>query len=388
MSIQTTVQRMFSFVFVIFGGLSGYSIAQYTARFYESLSQTGRITNTLSFILLGILLGVTLAPPFTRAALRSVDSFAKSLQRLSVQEILMGSAGLLFGLIIAFFASLVLKQIDFTSIPAIGSYVGPFLVVVFTIFLALLGGFFGSRLVFIHSFAELLDSGSGKRNWGEQRYVVDTSVILDGRLTQIAETGFITGSLVVSRFVLDELQAKSDSPKAIERDKGRRGLDLLDELRKHMTVKVEQRPYAEIKTVDSKLVRLAQDLECPLLTNDFNLQKVAILQNVRVLNINALAKALKPVFLPGDDMDLHIAKPGKESRQGVGFLEDGTMVVVENGRSQVGKSIRCQVTSVVQTSSGRLIFCRFDAPVKKSPVVPEKESENESPSASETEVKA
>jgi uncharacterized protein YacL len=253
---------------------------------------------------------------------------------------------------------LVLRQIDFTSIPAIGAYVGPFLIVVSTIFLALLGVYFGSRLVFIHSFAELLQSGIGQRNWGDQIFVVDTSVIIDGRLTEIVDTGFISGTLVVSRYVLDEIQAKADSARDSERVRGRRGLDLLDDLRRKCTVKVEQRHYPDLKNVDAKLVRLAQDLRSPLLTNDFNLQKVAKLQNVRVLNINALAKALKPVFVPGDELCIAIVRPGKESGQGVGFLEDGTMVVVDGGRKHIGTEIVCEVTSLVQTASGRMLFAK------------------------------
>ncbi len=368
--MQKTVRMMFSFVFILFGGLSGYSVALYTQSFYVTLSTSGRITNFVAFILLGVLLGLTLAPVFTRLALKAVDAFAVSLQRLSVQEVLMGAAGLLFGLIIAFFVNLVIRQIDFSSIPAVGPYVGPFLIVVSTIFLAMLGAFFGSRLVFIHSFGELLQSGMGHRNWGDQIFVVDTSVIIDGRLAEIVDTGFISGTLVVSRFVLDEIQAKADSAKDSERVRGRRALDLLDDLRKKCTVKVEQRPYPDLRAVDTKLVRLAQDLRSPLLTNDFNLQKVARLQNVRVLNINALAKSLKPVFVPGDELILVIARPGKESNQGVAFLEDGTMVVVEGGRKHVGTEIVCEVTSLVQTASGRMIFSKLVERSAMEPVSP------------------
>ena len=375
--MQKTVGMMFSFVFIIFGGLCGYSIARYTEGFYHTLSQTGRITNFLSFILLGILLGLTLAPAFTRLALRAVDSFALSLQRLSVQEVLMGSAGLLFGLIIAFFVNLALRQIDFSSIPAVGTYVGPFLVVLSTIFLALMGAFFGTRLVFIHSFAELLESGAGQRNWGDQRFVVDTSVIIDGRLSEIVDTGFVSGTLVVSRFVLDEVQAKADAPRESDRLRGKRALDLLDGLRQKMTVKVEQRPYPDLKTVDAKLVKLAQDLKCPLLTNDVNLQKVAVLQNVKVLNINALAKAVKPIYLPGEPIEIQIARPGKESGQGVGFLDDGTMVVVDGAKKKIGKTVICEVTSLVQTASGRMVFARIDLDGRLDSPPPEPETVEE-----------
>ncbi len=353
------VRIMFSFVFTVFGGLCGYSIALYTQSFYNVLSNNGRYSTFAAFILLGILLGLTIAPPFTRGVLKAVDSFALSLQRLSVQEILMGSAGLLFGLIVAFFANLALRQIDFSSIPAVGPYVGPFFIVLTTIFLALFGAFFGSRLVFIHSFAELLESGIGQRDWGSQRVVVDTSAILDGRLGQILETGFLPGTLVVSRFVLDEIQYKADSSNTTERSKGRRGLDLLDQLQQTYQVKIETRNYSDLKAVDAKLVQLALDLKAPLLTNDFNLQKVASLQSVKVLNINALARALKPVFIPGEELPLQISKPGKESGQGVGFLEDGTMVVVENGKRKVGQLVTVEITSLVQTSSGRMLFAKY-----------------------------
>lgn len=287
----------------------------------------------------------------------------------------MGSAGLLFGLIIAFFVNLALRQIDFSSIPAVGTYVGPFLIVLSTIFLALMGAFFGSRLVFIHSFAELLESGAGQRNWGDQRFVVDTSVIIDGRLSEIVDTGFISGTLVVSRFVLDEVQAKADSPRESDRLRGKRALDLLDSLRAKMTIKVEQRPYPDLKTVDAKLVKLAQDLKSPLLTNDVNLQKVAALQNVKVLNINALAKAVKPIYLPGESLDIQITRPGKESGQGVGFLDDGTMVVVDNARKKVGREVECIVTSLVQTASGRMIFARYAGTPSTDANEEEKESE-------------
>lgn len=387
MSMQKLVGFMFSFVFLIFGGLCGYSIALYTQGFYNSLSQTGRLTNFLAFILVGILLGLTLAPVSTRLALRAVDSFAVSLQRLSVQEVLMGSAGLLFGLIIAFFLNLALRQIDFSSIPAIGGYVSPFLIVLSTIFLALTGAFFGSRLVFIHSFAELLESGTGQRNWGDQRYVVDTSIVIDGRLAEIVDTGFISGTLVLSRFVLDEVQAKADSPRESDRLRGKRALDLLDTLRSKVTVKVEQRPYPDLKTVDAKLVRLAQELKCPLLTNDVNLQKVASLQNVKVLNVNALARAVKPIFLPGEALEILIQRPGKESGQGVGFLDDGTMVVVDAARKKVGSTVNCLVTSIVQTASGRMVFARFDpdlntkledSPERQDQAEPDEEKEQKS----------
>lgn len=356
---------MFYFVFTVFGGLCGYSIARHTQSFYTSLSDAGRISNFAAFIFLGVLVGVTLAPTAAHLVLKAVDSVAIGLQKLSLQEVLMGSAGLLFGLIVAFFTNVALQQIDFSSIPAIGHFVGPFLIVLSTIFLACLGAFFGSRLVFIHSFRDVLESGGG-RTWGGALYVLDTSVIIDGRVADIIEAGFLQGTLVVPRFVLNELQYKADSHRDQERNRGRRGLDVLDKLRNRVGIKIEDKDYTQHQSVDSKLVQLALDLRCPLMTNDYNLQKVAVLQNVRVLNVNALAAALKTIYLPGEELMVEILREGKEAGQGVGFLDDGTMIVVERGKNHIGETAVAEVTSVVQTSAGKMIFTRFREVVQPS----------------------
>jgi len=350
---------MFYIVFTVFGGLCGYSIAVYTAKFYQSLNQAGVITNFAAFILLGVLLGLTLAPVAAALVVRGFDAITLSLQGLSLPEVLMGSAGLLFGLIVAFFTNIALQQVNFSMIPAIGVYVGPFLIVLSTIFLALLGAFFGSRLVFIHSFREFLDGGTGGgRGWGKKLFILDTSVAVDGRLGHLVDTGWLDGLLVVPQFVLHELQMIADSEDQLKRNRGRRGLDVLDRLRARPGIQVENKDYEE-RTVDAKLVRLALDLKAPLVTTDYNLNKVASLQGVKVLNINELATALKPVVLPGEEMLVRIIREGKESGQGVGYLDDGTMIVVERGRSHIGDTVLAEVTSVVQTSAGKMIFSRF-----------------------------
>ncbi|MGE0495703.1 MAG: PIN/TRAM domain-containing protein [Vulcanimicrobiota bacterium] len=352
------VRGMFYFVFTVFGGLCGYSIARHSQSFYTSLSEAGRITNFAAFILLGILMGITLAPVFSNLVMRTVDSVAVALQKLSLQEVLMGSAGLLFGLIVAFFTNVALQQIDFSSIPAIGTYVGPFLIVLSTIFLGCLGAFFGSRLMFIHSFRDILDSG-GARSWGGKIFLLDTSVIIDGRVADVVAAGFLEGTMVVPRFVLGELQMKADSHRELDRQRGRRGLDVLDKLRDIAGIQIEDKDYPELRGVDPKLVQMALDFRADLVTNDYNLQKVAALQNVRVLNMNALAASLKTVYLPGEEIMVHLLREGKESNQGVGFLDDGTMIVVEKGRAYIGDMVVAEVTSVVQTSAGKMIFARF-----------------------------
>lgn len=188
--------------------------------------------------------------------------------------------------------------------------------------------------------------------------LLDTSAIIDGRIADISQTGFVSGALVVPRFVLDELQRIADSADTMRRNRGRRGLEMLNRLQKDATVPIEitDANVEGVTEVDSKLVQLARKLHCPIITNDFNLNRVAELQGVKVLNINELANAVKPVLLPGEDLFIKIMQDGKELGQGVGYLDDGTMIVVEGGRQYMGSTIEVNVTRVLQTVAGRMIF--------------------------------
>jgi uncharacterized protein YacL len=191
--------------------------------------------------------------------------------------------------------------------------------------------------------------------------VLDTSCIIDGRIIELMDTGFIEGQILVPDFVLQELQQVADSANDQKRSRGRRGLDLLKKLRESYPdrVLISRADYDDIPTVDAKLVRLAMDINGSLLTNDYNLNKVASVQRVPVLNINDLAQAIRPTYLPGDSLDLKILKEGKEPAQGIGYLNDGTMVVVEDGRDHMGDSMEVVVTSALQTSAGRMIFAKL-----------------------------
>jgi uncharacterized protein YacL len=191
--------------------------------------------------------------------------------------------------------------------------------------------------------------------------ILDTSAIIDGRIADICETGFLEGPLIVPQFVLKELQHIAGSPDSIKRNRGRRGLDILQRIQKNvdMTVHIVDHDFPKIREVDTKLVALGKALKGKVLTNDFNLNKVAELQGVPVLNVNQLAHAVKPVVLPGEVMNVHIMKEGKEFGQGVAYLEDGTMVVVDNAKRYVSKNIDVIVTSVLQTTAGRMIFTRL-----------------------------
>ena len=211
--------------------------------------------------------------------------------------------------------------------------------------LAALGGIFGSEK-------------QGKRS----SKILDTSVIIDGRIADIAETGFLDGIVVIPQFVLRELQLVADSADSLKRNRGRRGLDILQRIQKMATMNVQivEDDFPAVREVDLKLIELAKVYEAKIITNDFNLNKVAQLQGVEVLNINELANSLKPIVLPGEGMKVFILKEGKEYNQGVAYLDDGTMVVVDNARKMIGKNVDIAVTSVLQTTAGKMIFGKFD----------------------------
>lgn len=204
---------------------------------------------------------------------------------------------------------------------------------------------------------------------GEEIILLDTSVIIDGRIADIAETHFLSGRLVLPRFVLKELQLIADSSDPLKRARGRRGLDILNRMKKntHLDVKIQEMDFPEFNTVDAKLVKMGQVVGAKVFTNDYNLNKVAELQGVKVLNINELANAVKPVVMPGETMQVKILKEGKEHDQGVAYLNDGTMVVVDNGRRRIGQTLNVAITSVLQTQAGRMIFAKLadsDEPVR------------------------
>ena len=200
--------------------------------------------------------------------------------------------------------------------------------------------------------------GMGRMVPRNGQVIVDTSAIIDGRIADISQTGFLPGSLIIPRFVLDELQHVADSYDAVRRNRGRRGLDMLSKLQKESSISVEisEMDFKDVQDVDAKLVKLAKIFGCAIVTNDFNLNRVAELQGVQVLNVNELANAVKPVVLPGEEMEFRIIQEGKEVGQGVGFLDDGTMVVVEGGRRYINSRIDVVVTRVLQTAAGRMIF--------------------------------
>ena len=211
---------------------------------------------------------------------------------------------------------------------------------------------------------------SQSKNTGETK-ILDTSVIIDGRIADVAEAGFINGTMIIPKFIIKELQHIADSSEPIKRVRGRRGLDVLKRMQQeipNVTIKITNHDFPNIKEADLKLVELANKLKGVIITNDFNLNKVAGLQNVKVMNLNQLSNALKPVVLPGETMTIHVVKEGKENNQGVGYLEDGTMVVVDEAKRHLGDEIQVSVTSVLQTPTGRMIFSKVKESGRKHAV--------------------
>ncbi|MBS4193388.1 PIN/TRAM domain-containing protein [Bacillus sp. FJAT-49705] len=282
----------------------------------------------------------------------------ESLVKAPITDIIFGSVGLVFGLLIAFLIGYALNAIEV-----------PVLNTVAPIVLTLLFGYLGFQVGFKKR-DELLTlfANKKKKNTEEEPEatpknvlkLLDTSVIIDGRIADICQTGFLEGTIVIPQFVLEELQHIADSSDVLKRNRGRRGLDILNRIQKELSIKVEiyEGDFEEIQEVDSKLVKLAKISNGVVVTNDFNLNKVCEFQGVSVLNINDLANAVKPVVLPGEEMKVQVIKDGKEQNQGIAYLDDGTMIVVEDGRDYIGKYIDVLVTSVLQTSAGRMIFAK------------------------------
>jgi uncharacterized protein YacL len=273
--------------------------------------------------------------------------------RISPRVALGGLLGFLLGLLIA---NLLMLSFSFLrlDIPLLSIAVPLFLNIVFG-YLGLVLGLKKTKELELIGFEKLFRADAE-----ESVKILDTSVIIDGRIADICETDFLEGALLVPQFVLNELQQIADSPIALKRNRGRRGLEILQKMQKNVDInlKIIEQDFPKIKEVDAKLVALGKSLGGRVVTNDFNLNKVAELQGVTVLNINQLANALKPVVLPGEVMNVYILKEGKEYGQGVAYLDDGTMVVVDNARKHIGHNLEVSVTSVLQTTAGRMIFTK------------------------------
>lgn len=355
------LKRMIQIFFAILGGAFGYQFMPPLVEMLDSWLNIGISVNMQNYI--GAIVGgaIFLALSFwlTDHMLRLYRFTVDRLTKLHVADLLFGTLGLIIGLIVAFLLFLPLQQIP---------WVNTFL----PIFISLLLGYLGFQVfakkredfIAFFSLARLSKdkAGDGQAKDAQQKdyKLLDTSVIIDGRIADICLTGFVEGTLVIPQFVLEELQHIADSSDILKRNRGRRGLDILNRIQKEKSVNVliVEKDFEELQEVDSKLVKLAKFMNGKVVTNDFNLNKVCELQGVSVLNINDLANAIKPVVLPGEELRVQVIKDGKEHGQGVAYLDDGTMIVVEGGKDFIGDHIDVMVTSVLQTSAGRMVFAK------------------------------
>jgi uncharacterized protein YacL len=272
-----------------------------------------------------------------------------------------GVVGMIVGLLIALMLA---YGLNFVSLE--NQQVLPWIYALLTCIMAYLGLLIGSKKIEEFSFL-----GLGQSRDSSDHRVLDTSVIIDGRIADISDTGFLHGNLIVPRFVLDELQHIADSADSMKRSRGRRGLDVLNRMQRSAGVNIEimDQDFPKLKGVDAKLVALAKKMNAKIVTNDFNLNKVAELQGIKILNVNELANALKPVVLPGETMTVKIIKEGKEPGQGVAYLDDGTMIIVDHAQKHQGANVEVLVTSVLQTTAGRMIFSELKGIVPEKKVV-------------------
>ncbi len=356
--MPTTLLRvLFMVVFAITGFLLGREAFVHLISIHVA-SQVWQIALTIVTPVIGAVAGLFLAPvvqSFFEIELRAVEA---TMDRLGPGETLGGAVGLIAGLVVAFLIKSVLLDSIATAGRA-GGYLANVAYIVLSVFAAFLGTRVGAK-------QNLGASRAGSSQLGvprnaAQAKLIDTSVIVDGRVLEIVESGFLEGPLVLPRFVLRELHLIADSVDSMKRTRGRRGLEVLAKLQELTTLEIAETDYPEIAGVDAKLVRMARDRGAKLVTNDYNLNRVAHVEGVTVLNINELAGAVKPAVLPGEEMHVTIVRDGKEPHQGVGYLDDGTMIVVENGRRLMGEDTDVQVTSVLQTVAGRMIFAKIKA---------------------------
>ena len=374
------IYRILRYVIAILVGTAAYVgmdslapiIDPYLVSQFESFGDMSLTIARISVLILGTLIGVIIGYLISSFILKQGLVIAKRLERILThipnQELIAGTIGLLFGLIIAN-----LIGVAFNQVPIIGPYI--------PIILSAIFGYSGLKIMarkgpeMYYNYVQQWGGEGTKKTSRFKMFsthksdkttstpkLLDTSVIIDGRIKELCNTGFIEGPLMVPLFVLNELQIISDSADSTKRNRGRRGLDILKEMQdaNKVAIEVVEDDYDDLTEVDSKLMRLALDKQWKLMTNDFNLNKVARVQGIEVLNLNELANVLKPALIAGEWIRVQIMKEGKEIHQGVAYLDDGTMIVVEDGKPYVGQTVEVMVTSILQTSAGRMIFARVD----------------------------
>ena len=366
--VNVVIKKIFRWIFTVIGAGVGCTLTNLLIQNPEINlfgNQLTGINYIASIVIGGIITGIIvflISPIFINLTVKTTYKIEKMLQSTPTSEIGVGIIGLLIGLVIAYLIS----RGIITLIPI------TWLAITLSTMLFALMGYLGISIAtkkrddlfnFAMQIKKVSQKDKEKTVKPENRVVpkiLDTSVIIDGRIADICKTGFVEGPLIIPSFVLEELRHIADSSDSLKRNRGRRGLDILNKIQNELKISVEiiERDFPELSEVDTKLLKLAQVIKGCVITNDYNLNKVAEFQRVPVLNINELANAVKPVVLPGEEMVVQIIKDGKESGQGVAYLDDGTMIVVDGGRKFIGDTIEVVVTSVLQTAAGRMIFVK------------------------------
>lgn len=361
------LERIVHLFFIITGGTVGFLYSPAIMEFFN-LQHIKWITSPYVGLVLFAIIFFVISYFIVDYIVGFLRWIEEALIKVPVIDLFFGSVGLILGLVVAYLINIPIQEVGIKII----SEIVPLFI---TIILAYLGFQVGFRRR--AEFTELMSvnrkerskaSGDEKEEaaipettkTGVRPKILDTSVIIDGRIADICQTNFLEGTIIIPQFILGELQHIADSSDALKRNRGRRGLDILNRIQKELPVEVEiyTGDFEDVPEVDSKLVRLAQLIDGIVVTNDFNLNKVCDFQGVSVLNINDLANAVKPVVIPGEELVVQVIKDGKEKRQGVAYLDDGTMIVVEEGKDYIGETIEVIITSVLQTSAGRMIFAK------------------------------
>ena len=351
------LDRIFRFIGLIFFAIIGWQVGVIITQTQNPFTDLFSLRYIVPLTVLGAVIGWIVAPWLTT---RPAKWAMRSIRNIPIEDVVAGVIGLALGLMVAALLSIPLAQL-----PDPFGQILPFAAsIIFAYLGAMIAVLRGEDLVRLigrlrrqEEEKEAERAGTATIN-GPRPILLDTSVIIDGRIADVAKTGFLTGPLLVPRFVLNELQYIADSPDAMRRARGRRGMEVLDELQTLEKPKLEISDLdpAQVREVDEKLIVLAREHGFGVMTNDYNLNRVAAIQGINVLNLNELANAMKAIYLPGEQMRLRVIQEGKELDQGVGYLEDGTMVVIEGGQRYIGREINLTVTKVLQTSAGRMIF--------------------------------
>ena len=348
------INRIIKISFAIIGAITGFTITK-TVLLVQNFTVEVGMKNAI-FVFASAFLGVLFyftANQIIHLVLKVLDRTENFLQNMTLYELTISSAGLIAGLIVANLIVIPINRIAIIGLPI-------------SISANILFGLIGVSIAsgkrndhFSHSASNKNGSAiNGK--YKQEPKLLDTSVIIDGRIVDICRSGFLEGELVIPSFVLEELRRIADSSDSQKRNRGRRGLDVLNILQKELEypVRIENIDIADVGEVDDKLLKVAKQMSGKIITNDYNLNKVACFHGIPVLNINELANAMKPIALPGEEMVVQVIKDGKEKEQGIGYLDDGTMIVVDGGKKHMGESVSVMVTSVIQTAAGRMIFAK------------------------------